>query len=186
MSEPFLGQIMPVGFNFAPRGWALCDGQLLSISQNQAVFSLLGTTFGGDGRTTFALPDLRGRHPIHPGTGPGLPTVLLGQRSGTHSYPITTGHLPSHFHSFAVPAVDDDANQSNATGNSLANINGNIYSSDTPDTTLRSEITGNTGASQPLTVTEPFLGILHCIALQGIFPSRNRSQPIIANPAYNK
>ena len=98
MAEPFIGQIQIFGFNFPPRGWSFCDGQLLPIAQNTALFSLLGTTFGGDGRTTFGLPDLRGRVAIHPGTGPGLPPVTWGQRGGAASTVLTTNQMPNHNH----------------------------------------------------------------------------------------
>ena len=103
MSEPFLGQIQMFGFNFAPRGWSTCNGQILPIAQNTALFALLGTTFGGDGRTTFSLPDLRGRDAVHVGTGPGLPTVRWGQRGGTHTYNIAIANLPAHNHT--VPYI---------------------------------------------------------------------------------
>ena len=104
--DPFIGQIELFGFNFAPRGWAKCEGQILSISSNQALFSLLGTTYGGDGRTTFALPDLRGRAALHTGTGPGLSTYSWGQKSGSPSSPLVPAQLPPHTHSVA-PACDD-------------------------------------------------------------------------------
>ena len=102
MSEPFIGQITLVGFNFAPRGWAFCEGQLLSISQNTALFSLLGTTYGGDGRTTFGLPDLRGRVPIGPGTGPGLPSYSWGQKGGADREALAINQMPGHSHTVAL------------------------------------------------------------------------------------
>ena len=104
MSEPFIGEIRLFGFNFAPRGWAKCDGSLIAISSNQALFSLLGTIYGGDGRVTFALPDLRGRFPRHAGAGAGITTIRVGQRGGKHVHTLTVGQLPAHAHQFAVPA----------------------------------------------------------------------------------
>lgn len=179
--EPFLGQIMAVGFNFAPRGWALCNGQLLAISQNTALFSLLGTMYGGDGRTTFALPDLRGRAPIHYGTGPGLSPHVIGQKSGSETTTITVGNLPSHSHTFNVGTAD--ASQNDATigamltspvipdGRSVTDVNG--YAPGTPTTSLNSATVGNTGSSLPFNNMPPYIVINYVIALQGIFPSRN-------------
>jgi len=179
-SEPFLGQVQIFGFGFCPRGWSTTDGQLLPIAQNTALFSLLGTTFGGDGRTTFGLPDLRGRDAVHVGSGPGLPNVSWGQRGGTHSYSITTNILPSHNHGLGaailqgVPVVGDSVA---LTGNGLGLSFAKTYSTTAPDTALHTTsiagTTDNTGGGQTLTVTEPFLGIFHCIAKVGIFPSRN-------------
>lgn len=194
--EPFIGQIMMFGGNFAPRGWAFCDGQLLSIASNTALFSILGTTYGGDGRTTFALPDLRGRVAVHPGTGPGLSTRRLGQRTGTEYNVLSVLNLPSHTHTatfkpysfpIAIPAVDDDANSDEPTNNALAipNIGGGnqIYSTAAPDTQLgpdsgEVQVGGNvtvynTGGSQPLNNMQPFLATNYIIALVGLFPSRS-------------
>jgi microcystin-dependent protein len=120
MSEPFLGEIKMVGFNFNPRGWAFCDGQLLPIAQNSALFSLLGTTYGGDGRTTFALPDLRGRVALHPGSGPGLPTYRQGERSGNHQTTLTAANLAPHTHLGRLKASGDAANTNNPNDNALA------------------------------------------------------------------
>ena len=177
-SIPFIGEIDMVGFGFCPQGWAETNSQLLAISQNQALFSLLGTTFGGDGQTTFALPDLRGRDAVHVGSGPGLPNVSWGQKSGTHNYNIATNQLPSHNHGLVaailqgVPVVGDSVA---LTGNGLGLSFAKIYSTTAPDTALHTAsiagTTDNTGNGQTLSVTEPFLGIRHCIALVGLFPS---------------
>jgi microcystin-dependent protein len=188
-SEPFLGQIMQVGFNFAPRGWALCDGQLLPISSKSALFSLLGTTFGGDGRTTFGLPDLRGRVAVHVGNGPGLSNVNWGQRSGVENVTLTQANMPSHTHTATATATatlnatDTNGNETGPTNRILANDpRENQYSDAAPNVTMNaSSITvnitdvtvGNTGGSQAFNIRNPYLGIYHIIALQGLFPSRS-------------
>src|SRR5210317_2190722 len=118
MSEPFLAEVKIVGFDFPPRGWAQCDGQLLPINQNQSLYSLLGTTYGGDGRTTFALPDLRGRMPVHPGNGPGLSDRRLGEKGGAEDATLTVAEIPSHNHQ--LKGVDEPANQATPGGNALA------------------------------------------------------------------
>jgi microcystin-dependent protein len=170
MSEPFLGEIRTFGFNFAPQGWAMCAGQLLSISQNTALFSLLGTFYGGDGRTTFALPDLRGRVGLNMGQGPGTSSYQLGEVSGSETVTLTTGQIPAHEH-----AVNANANPftSNRPGDH-APAQGGAYAS-APDgfTTLNAGTIGPAGGSQPHTNIQPFLCLNFCIALQGIFPSRN-------------
>lgn len=170
--EPFIGMIVAFGFNFPPRGWAKCDGQLLSIAQHSALFSLLGTTYGGDGRTTFALPDLRGRAPKHFGSGPGLVPLSIGQKGGASTHVLTVGQLPSHSHAAnatktggtaSVPrnnfwAVDDDGEK--------------IYSPGPATQTMNSGAIGNTGSNQAFGIEDPFLALNWCIALEGIFPSR--------------
>lgn len=159
MSEPFLGELRLVGFNFAPRGWALCNGQVLTISSNTALFSLLGTTYGGDGRTTFALPDLRGRAPLHAGNGPGLTPRQLGEQGGVESVTLTAQQIPDDIH----PGADQVTNRaSSATG--LAH--GGLYASAAAMTL------GTVGAAQPHPNMPPFLTMNWVIALQGIFPSR--------------
>lgn len=178
--EFYLGQIVMGGWNFAPRGTAFCNGQLLAINQNQALFSLLGTTYGGDGRTTFALPDLRGRVPVHFGQGPGLSDFSLGQKGGTQTNVLNTNQLPSHNHAFAgevsVPVSSEDANQDEAEGNFLAN--GTFYHNQADAVYGSGPIpvqgtVGNNGANSPVNNMQPFLAINYVIALQGIFPSRN-------------
>lgn len=157
--------------NFAPRGWALCDGQLLSIAQNQALFSLLGTTYGGDGRTTFALPDLRGRAPIHAGQGPGLSPRQLGERSGTESVTLTVNQMPAHNHALQVYA--ESAKTATVANNVLGNAQSETYSDQPPDGRMNPNAIGVTGEGQPVGVMSPFLAINFVIALQGVFPSRD-------------
>ena len=173
MSEPFLGEIIMFGGNFAPRGWALCDGQLLSISSNTALFSILGTTYGGDGRTTFGLPDLRGRFPMHQGNGPGLPTYRLGEKSGQEKI-----QAPQHSHEFAVEAVNNQPGDETSPAGAVFPVSGGeAYYSGTPNATMRSSTTGASGGStwpaDGISVRNPFLAVNFIIALQGLFPSRN-------------
>ena len=154
-----------------------CDGQLLAISQYSAVFSLLGTTFGGDGRVTFGLPDLRGRSIVHPGTGPGLGTINWGQRSGTENITLTVQNMPSHNHAAQLMAGNGLANTANALNNSLAANTGgtSIYNSGTPETKMNAAdvMISNNGGNVPFDNRNPYLGIYVSIALVGIFPSRN-------------
>ncbi len=159
------------GGNFAPRGWALCDGQLLSIAQNTALFSLLGTIYGGDGRTTFALPDLRGRVAMHPGNGPGLTPKNIGQKGGTETNTLITGNLPAHNHTFNLPAKEEG----NADAPDAAFIAGDGTSSfgTTSDVTMAAATTNNTGSNQAVNNIQPFTCVNFIIALQGVYPSRN-------------
>jgi len=174
MSDPFIGQICVFGFNFAPRNWATCDGQILSIAQNSALFSLLGTTYGGNGQTTFALPDLRGRTSIHQGQGPGLSAYALGQVAGTENASLTVNNLAAHAHTFAPPCVDDDATSGIPTARSLANSSSNIYANPTGTAVMAPGNTGaGPGSSQPFGILPPYLVVNWCIAMNGIFPSRN-------------
>jgi microcystin-dependent protein len=169
MSEPFLGQIQMFGFNFAPRSWAFCDGQLLAVAQNTALFSLLGTAFGGDGRTTFALPDLRGRSAMHPGSGPGLPTYTWGQRGGQHE----TSQVAAHTHNFAQPAKNDAAaDETNPAGATFGVTGAETYFSGAANSAMAGGTTASTGLTA-VSIQNPFLGVYHSIALQGIFPSRS-------------
>jgi microcystin-dependent protein len=175
-SEPFIGQIQMFGFNFPPRGWAHCNGQLLSISSNTALFSLLGTTFGGDGRTSFGLPDLRGRIAKHVGTGPGLSPVSWGQRGGAETVVVQSSNMPSHNHAATLHATSADGNQEGPGGHILAHDNReDQYSNATPNVTMNaaSITTAAAGGGVPLQIRNPYLGIYHSIALTGIFPSRN-------------
>lgn len=172
--DPFLAQIVMFAGNFAPRGWAFCDGQLLSINANQALFSLLGTIYGGDGRTSFALPDLRGRAPVHAGHGPGLSDIKLGQRGGLEQINLNLLNLPSHSHTGEVKvstaAPDDD------TPSSSVSIGASeIFTSSSANTALSSGsiLLNNTGGQQPFPSRNPFLGVNYIIAMQGVFPSRN-------------
>jgi microcystin-dependent protein len=168
VSEPYLSEIRLVSFSFPPRGWAFCNGQLLPINQNQALFSLLGTTYGGDGRITFALPDLRARTPIHMGGG-----FTLGERAGEASHTLTIGELPEHVH--AVNATTAAATTGTpGNGVMLATSNGaNGYQS--PQNLVAMDPTSSSivGGSQPHENQQPYLVLAFCIALQGIYPSRN-------------
>lgn len=165
--EPFIGQIQAFGFNFPPRGWAKCDGQLLPISQNTALFSLLGTQYGGEGITTFGLPDLRGRAPIHQGSGPGLSNRGLGDKIGNETTTLTTVNLPAHDHSINSAA---EGNTDNPSGNYIAGAGLNSYSTVTNTTSKSTAITGEGQATNNM---QPSLALNYCIALVGIYPSRN-------------
>lgn len=166
MSDPFLGEVKIMSFVFAPKGWALCNGQLLPINQNQALFSLLGTTYGGNGQTTFALPDLRGRVPVHVGNG-----VTLGERAGEENHTLTQSEMASHNH----PANGVSANGDTpiTTGHILAAEATAMYGPASNLVPLASGTITAIGGSQPHNNTQPFLTLSFCIALQGIFPSRN-------------
>ncbi len=175
MSEPFIGQIMMVGFNFAPRGWSLCDGQLVPISQNTALFSLLGTTYGGDGRTNFALPDMRGRVPTHQGSGQGLSRRTIGQEFGLETVNLTATNVPAHTHTAKLHAKNDDASTNEASGAVLANASENTYADEDPDVEMRAgsvTVEENTGG-QPCYNMQPTLCINFIIAVVGLFPSRS-------------
>jgi len=165
MSEPFLSEIRIVSFNFAPKGWALCNGQLLLISQNPALFSLLGTTYGGNGQTTFALPNLQGRIPIHTGSG-----FTLGQTGGETTHTLSISEMPAHTH--GIHASSAGADQLGPTGNLWANGNVPAYSG-TANATMAPASIGNAGGSQVHENMSPYLVLNFVIALQGIFPSQN-------------
>ncbi|WP_452597749.1 phage tail protein [Pontimicrobium sp. MEBiC01747] len=172
--DPFIGEIIMFGGNFAPRGWALCNGQLLAISSNSALFSILGTTYGGDGRTTFALPDLRGRSPIHAGTGPGLSPMKLGQRGGAEYHTLNILEMPSHNHvaamSVSKAAADDDTPSAGVSiGASEIFVEG---AADQP-LASGSVAVGNNGGNQSFYIRNPFEVVNYIIALQGTYPSRN-------------
>lgn len=177
MSEPYLGDIKMVGHNFAQRGWAFCDGQLLPISSHEALFSLLGTTYGGDGRTTFALPDLRGRAPIHEGQGPGLSNHRLGSRNGSETNTLTTAQLPSHNHALSASDKKATAVTPNegvlATGKTDRSGEELIYDNiNNPTVALKTTSIGNTGGSQSVNNMMPYITMNFVIALEGIFPPR--------------
>lgn len=166
MAEPFLAEIRIVSFNYAPKGWAQCNGQLMPINQNQALFSLLGTTFGGDGRVNFALPDLRGRVPIHVGSG-----FTLGERGGEPSHTLTISELPTHIHTASAQSAN--ATTPFPAGNLLASMS-NLYVAPGDNlTTLSPSTLSSVGGSQAHLNMQPFLTLTFCIALQGIFPSQN-------------
>lgn len=171
MSEPFLAEVRIVGFNFAPRGWAFCDGQILPINQNQSLYSLLGTTYGGDGRTTFALPDLRGRASIHVGRSNGGQRHELGQKSGEETHTLSVAEMPNHDHSLMGSSTNGDAPV--PAGHVLAGAPPLIYRSPANLTPLHAGTVTNVGGGQAHDNMQPYLALNFCIALQGLFPSRN-------------
>lgn len=171
MSEPYIGEIKIIPWTYAPKGWSLCQGQLLPISQNQALFSILGTTYGGNGQNNFALPDLRGRVPIHVGSG-----NILGQVVGAFNTTLTLANLAAHTHpAFGDPAGAnlDAPGSGSVLGNEGAGITPQYYSTNTPTTTMNPAMIANAGGNQPFSVLQPFLALNFAIALVGIFPSRN-------------
>jgi len=176
MSEPFLAEVKIVGFNFPPRGFATCDGQILPINQNQALFALVGTTYGGDGRVTFALPDLRGRVPIHVGSLPGGQTHTWGERGGEETHSLSTNELPAHRHSLNATAAT--ASSTSGAGARLApTVSGRRaltpYGAAVNLTPVNGAALGNTGSSQGHNNMQPYLTVNFVIALQGLFPSRS-------------
>ena len=166
MAEPFLSEIRIMSFDFAPKGWAMCNGQLLPINQNQALFSLLGTTFGGDGRVNFALPDFRSRVPIHVGSG-----HTLGEKAGAAAVTISIAQLPTHTHVLNGTATDGNALV--PAGNLLAKGATQLYAPPAALGTMNAASVTNVGGSQPHNNQQPYLALTFCIALQGIFPSPN-------------
>ena len=173
MSEPFIAEIRIFAGNFAPRGWAFCDGQLLPIAQNTALFSLIGTTYGGDGRTTTALPNLQGRTPMHPGRGPGLTSRRLGQRGGSDVISLVEAQLPNHTHSFKV--TTENGTQGTLTNQVVLGRSrgGTLYQSNTSSlVTMASTALQSTGGSQFHNNMQPFLTINFIIALVGLYPSK--------------
>ncbi len=181
-TEPYIGVIAIFAGNFAPRGWAFCQGQYLSIAQNTALFSILGTTYGGDGQVTFALPDLRGRIAIGTGQGPGLSSYTLGQAAGSESVSLLSSQLPAHTHALtlALNVKNFAGNSRTPVGNVLANEAGGAiapYSSAAADMTMASGAVSGTaaaaGSSQPTPIIQPYLTINYIIALEGLYPSRN-------------
>jgi microcystin-dependent protein len=172
-AEPFIGQLMLVPYNFCPYRWAEASGQLLSIVQNTALFSLIGTYYGGNGQTTFALPDLRGRVPVHVGQGPGLSSIALGEAGGTESVTLLSSNLPAHSHALNATA-QPATHAAPATDRALAATqNAGTYTAGPPNTSLVPGSVGLTGNNVPFSVRNPYLGMRWCIALQGIYPSRN-------------
>ena len=179
MSDQFLAEIRMFGCNFAPKGWALCNGQLLPISQNTALFSLLGTTYGGDGKSTFALPNLQGMAPLHAGQGPGLSLYDLGQTGGEQAITLLDSEMPAHQH--FLTATTDRANTTTSTGNELGTgaagppnqvTTGMFYSNNAANTALSFQALAIAGASLPHNNMMPYLTLTFCIAMQGIFPAR--------------
>ena len=170
MSDPFVGEIRMFAGNFAPQGWAFCDGRLLDVSQNEALFSLLGTTYGGDGRTTFALPDLRGRIPIHAGSGPGLSPRPLGSQGGTENETLSINQMAPHSHPFQ--GTDQPAVSPSPAGNAPAKPARNAYINEAPGSALAAGAVTSSGGSQSHTNLMPYLCVNFIIALFGIYPSR--------------
>jgi microcystin-dependent protein len=185
MGQPYVGELKIVSWNFPPKGWALCNGQSLAIAQNQALFSLLGTTFGGNGVTTFLLPDLRGRGPLHAGTMPGGSTYIPGQRAGESSHTLLVSELPLHPHTASGNnTVDAASNTNTATsstslGQSIGTpptgvaFTANMYGSGTPTVALAPQTIVPAGGSQPHDNMQPYTVLNYIIALVGVFPSRN-------------
>lgn len=170
MSTPFIGEIRMFGGNFAPQGWALCDGQLLAINQNDALFSLFGTIYGGDGETTYGLPDLRGRLPIHRGMGPGMTNRPIGTRIGNETVTLTTNELPPHSHPYQ--ASTDVANDPNPAGKVVARPNTvDLYQPENPDIDMAAGAIVATGGNQSHVNIQPFLCVNFIVALVGIYPS---------------
>lgn len=170
--DPFIGQIQPFGFNFAPVGWLQCNGQIMSIAQNTALFSLIGTTYGGNGVSTFAIPDLRGRALVHPGTGPGLSNISWGQIGGTENSTLTLNNLPSHSHNVTVgvnTGLGEDASPTTKIASGT-----NKFSEDVTANAFLGGVTEQSvGGNQPFAIRNPYLALNVCIAQFGIFPSRN-------------
>jgi len=170
MSEPFVGEIRMFAGNFAPRGWAFCDGQLLPISQNTALFSLIGTTYGGDGRSTTALPDLKGRAPMQPGRGPGLTARRLGERGGVETVTLSEAQIPNHKHT--LTGANEVASQAAVNNNYLARGT-QMYHPPTDLAAMATQSLPETGGSQPHNNMQPYLTINFIIALVGLYPSRS-------------
>ncbi len=168
MAEPFLAEVRLMSFNFPPKGWALCNGQLLPINQNQGLFSLLGTTFGGDGRVTFALPNLQGRVPIHVGGG-----HTLGERGGEQAHTLNIAEIPTHTHVVTVSGDLATTNQPDSSVTFSASSGANLYASATNLVAMSPSAVSNTGGSQAHLNMQPFQVLNFCIALQGIFPSQS-------------
>ena len=169
MADAFIGEIRIFAGDFAPPNWAFCDGQLLSISGNTALFAILGTIYGGDGRTTFGLPDLRDRVPMHPGSGPGLTPRFLGQRGGAETATLTEGQIPSHGHT--LQGVDADAQDTDPTGSHLATSNEDNYDDQAPPNVSMSSLATGSFSNQTHDNMQPYLTLHFIIALNGIFPS---------------
>lgn len=171
MADPFVAEIRIFPFNFAPKGWAFCDGQLLPLSQNTALFSLLGTTYGGNGKSNFALPDMQGNAPMHPGQGPGLSLHDLGETGGSGTVSLLESEIPSHSHAFAASQSDGINRQPG--GNLVANMIGvNGYATPGAIVMMSPNSIAPAGGDQPHNNMQPYLTLNFCIALQGVFPPR--------------
>lgn len=173
MADPFVAEIRPFGFAFAPTGWAQCNGQLLPLSQNTALFALLGTTYGGDGKSTFALPDLTGRAPLHAGQGPGLSQRDLGEQGGSSSITLLSSELPAHSHQLRAATQDNaDVAIPSASSSFAGSTGGTLYQS-SADSTLAPQALTPAGGGLPHNNLQPYLVVNLCIALQGVFPPRS-------------
>jgi microcystin-dependent protein len=177
MADPFVAEIRIFPFNFPPKGWAFCDGQLLPISQNTALFSLLGTTYGGDGKSTFALPDLQGNAPMHPGQGPGLSLYDLGETGGTETVTLLNSEIPAHAHTVGR-ALDANGNTTSPVGHVWSQAPAQrgsllMYHEAPPTQPMAPNIILPTGGDQPHNNMQPYLTLNFCIALQGVFPPRS-------------
>ena len=172
MSTPFVGEVRLFAGNFAPAGWAFCDGSLYPISENETLFALIGTTYGGDGQVTFAMPDLRGRVPVHQGTGPGLSTRTIGERGGTETVTLTVAQMPAHTHALRASSA---AATGSAPGGAVLAATGavNSYGSGTPTTPMAAGALAAQGGGQPHENMAPFLTVSYIISLYGIFPQQN-------------
>lgn len=173
MADPFVAEIRIFPFNFAPKGWAFCDGQLMPLSQNTALFSLLGTTYGGDGKSNFALPDLQGRAPMQPGQGPGLSLHDLGETGGSETVSLLASEIPSHSHQLRANTLDlADTNVVSSSASFALSAGGTLYQS-APNANASPEALTPAGGDQPHNNMMPYLTLNFCIALQGVFPPRN-------------
>jgi microcystin-dependent protein len=172
MSEPFIAEIRIFAGNFAPRGWAFCNGQLLPVSQNTALFSLIGTTYGGDGRTTTGLPNLEGRAPMHPGRGPGLSARRLGEQGGVEQVTLTEAQMPNHNHNWRAAADPADL-QSPSPNRSMTRSSVNAYGAASAMVNLAAQAMNAQGGTQPHNNMQPYLTISFIIALQGVYPPRS-------------
>jgi microcystin-dependent protein len=170
--EPFIGQIQAFGFNFPPRGWAFCDGQLMAIASNTALFSLLGTMYGGDGQTTFALPDLRGRNIVGIGQGPGLSPIQQGEMGGQETVTLLTNNMPAHNHNVSV-AVNTATGEESSPTSYLSRHAGAFSEAPTGSAVLKGVTSSPVGNGQPFSIRNPYLGIYVCIAMQGVYPPRS-------------
>lgn len=173
MADPFVAEIRIFPFNFAPKGWAWCDGQLLPLSQNTALFSLLGTTYGGDGKSNFALPDLQGRAPMHPGQGPGLSLHDLGESGGSETVTLLESEIPLHTHSL-MTAAGEIGDERSPSGKAIARstVGGALYGAASNLGSMDSTSLASAGGSMPHNNLQPYLTFYFCIALQGVFPPR--------------
>jgi len=172
MADPFVAEIRIFPFNFAPKGWAWCDGQLLPLSQNTALFSLLGTTYGGNGKSNFALPDLQGRAPMHPGQGPGLSLHDLGETGGSETVTLLESEIPVHTHTLRASLDSGDVSIPGPTRSLASSSQGVIYNTTNPVTPMAVEGLAPAGGDQPHNNLMPYLTFYFNIALQGVFPSR--------------